>query len=195
MGAGAGRPFAAGEAAKPDRLNVELAGLYVGAWLGEPSMAMMLFPPSAVTLFRTCILKYALCSSRIEAVAENMRSGFSVTVSSIALGQKTRASPVLRLTISRKISRPDSFFFSPRLVPARCFRSVWYHAGELKRCTMVILQRSSRRGERVGSCVAMTTRVARWRCCAIIEVSCSVNLRASLDSVRNLTCLSILVYE
>lgn len=73
--------------------------------------------------------------------------------------------------------------------PAMCPLMALNQAGEVKRWTMVALQRSRRDGETVGSCVAITTRAPRWRCWRMIDRSVSVNSPASEDSaVRNYIC-------
>ena len=140
----------------------------------------MLFPPSSVSLFRTCILMYPERKAfRFVVLSASSRSRYAV-------GQNTNASPFSRSTIrSNTPSSPMDL-----LRAARWFLRAVYHDWDWKRWTMVTLHRSSKAGDSVGSWVAIMTLDARWRCCLMTWIRSSVRPFASLLSVRNCNLVS-----
>lgn len=82
----------------------------------------------------------------------------------IADDANTKASPALSRCIFLKIS--DSLLSG--LPIHKCFRSALSQSGLVNRWIIVTATKSIRRGDSVGSWVAMMTRVARWRCWRMI---------------------------
>lgn len=126
----------------------------------------MLLPPSADSLILTRTLRYCVPSFNILALPISSR----LSTPSMAEGEKTKAWPASSSTICSKMSCTPRLDASPSLdTPARWDLSAASHAGDVKRCTIVIELRSRRLGDIVGSCVAMMTRVAKCRCWRITD--------------------------
>lgn len=130
---------------------------YSGA--GMTSEAMLLFSPSAVSRLRGWSL--------IKESFNLMRGVYRIGLSDLALlhpvvpqRENTSAFPV-RPTVVRRMSAAELGLLVPlTTAPAGCFLRVSNQAGDKKMWTIVTLLKSIRAGERVGSWVAMTTRVA-----------------------------------
>ena len=147
--------------------------------------ANLLLPPSAVSRPRTLTFK---CSSPSFFALHCVFPSWSIlsSTSRMADGANSSASPTLKRVICAKMpsSAPSDRSSFAAAAAKWCF-NVWSQSGELKRCTRVIVQRSRRRGEMVGSCVAMTIRQARWRWSRTAAKRELVSLLAAVESFMN----------